>query len=146
MARRLTKEELDMYEAFNRDFNYCWACGIPHGKRDYAIDFPRNLERAHIVGGCGRRVTERCVISMLCHLCHRLNHGDIIRVQGEPLPKLELRHLLWLKGRMDGRVDRKRLRELRGRELPIARKPPAWFVGQFQRWQGVNHDQLRKRN
>jgi hypothetical protein len=95
---RLTDSELQMYEDFMLKFRVCWACRW-NGKpwRDWMVN---TLQNAHIVGGAARRADRRC-IARLCAGCHRLSHGDVIKVDGVRLPNLTLGNLLWLKRKHD---------------------------------------------
>ncbi len=96
MAKRLTKQEGEMYSDFAETFQYCWACfSVP---RSLADGF--RLEIAHICGGSGRSADRRN-ITRLCAQCHRLNHGHTIKEAGIRLPHLDLGHLLTLKLEFD---------------------------------------------
>lgn len=144
MSRRLTDEDREMFAEFSSDYRLCWACGIPDGQRDTLIDHPRNLERAHIIGGAGR-VHDRRNLARLCAMCHRLHHGDTIRrPNGKPLPNLRFDHLLWLQYRFEGYIDRKFLRSIRiSQFIPRPCIVPAWHLAQFRKWQGCEHSQWR---
>lgn len=146
MARRLKNTEREIFADFSDRYRLCWACGIPDGMRDASIDFTRNLERAHIIGGSGR-VHDVRNLAMLCALCHRLHHGDTIRrPDGKPLPNLRFDHLLWLQYRFEGYIDREFLRSIRtSKFIPRPSIVPAWHLSQFHRWQGVEHSQWRRR-
>lgn len=143
MPRRLTKDERDMFANFTADYPFCWACGIPANPSwvesiHVKLDYPRNLERNHIIRGAGR-VHDRRNISMLCKLCHDLSGFAVIRLDRHFLPHVELRHLLWLQLRFEGRIDRPFLRQLRGQTLPKPAPVPKWFRDSFFGWQGVDH-------
>lgn len=136
MSKRLTTTERRMYEQFNDDHRWCWACGTLGIFKSDGIDYPRWLERHHIVRGPAR-VPDRRVIAMLCKMCHDLSGGATIRGDGKPLPHLELKHVLWLKSRHDGPVDRPYLRSLLQRPfLPSPIIPPRFF----QRLYAANHE------
>lgn len=144
---KLTADDREMYAEFTSDFPYCMACGIPDGTRDKTIDYPRHLERAHIIGGAGR-VADREDIWMACKLCHDVSHGARIVVAGKPLPKLRLEHVLWLKRVLDNdHWNRRYLATLAGRKtLPDIVPPPLWYQHQFARWHGIKHREwARKR-
>ncbi len=150
MPKPLTKIERAMFQAFTADYPFCWACGIPANPTwveaiHATIDYPRNLERAHIIGGAGR-VHDRRNLAMLCKLCHGAAHHERIRIgdgvtsgTAVYLPNLYLEHLLWLQFRLEGRVDRRFLRPLRGQALPNISQVPHWFRVSFQHWQGCDH-------
>ena len=143
---KLTPDDREMYAAFTSDFPYCMACGIPDGTRDKTIDYWRKFERHHIIAS--GRVTTRENIAMLCTLCHHLEQGYMIRVNGKPLPKLRLEHVLWLKRVLDNdHWDRRYLATLAGRKtLPDIVPPPLWYQHQFARWHGIKHREwARKR-
>jgi hypothetical protein len=149
MPKRLTDDAREMFEAFTFEYPFCWACGIPDAPQwveaiHIRIDYPRHMERAHIIGGSGR-VHDRRNLAMLCKLCHDLSHGATIRVGSKVLPNLRLDHLLWLQMRFEQRVDRPFLRELLRRPgLPTLRAVPIWHRTQFNQWQGVTHVDYRK--
>lgn len=124
--KRLTPSQRAMYEQFNRDFNFCWACGWHGSFRGWMLP---KLDNAHLIGGSGRKADRRC-IARLCMGCHRLNHGDRIVVNGHALPTLNLQNLLWLKAHFDpDHYDPEYLMSLRiKRAEPLIPEPlPDWF-------------------
>jgi len=120
---------------FRAEFDYCMACGIPQGGYD-EINYPRNLENAHIVGGPGRnRQDDRRHLVRLCRLCHDLNHGRVIKSKGRLLVTLDLAHLLWIKSKLDPKYyDREELQRWLPKRLPRAHRPPRWQCESFARW------------
>lgn len=113
---------------------FCWACG--RDERHYSASWFAEvcrLERAHIGAGSGvmRRVEDvRCVV-LLCRRCH-LAQSSPLNIGGVAIPKLELRHTMWLKRRFDpDNYDRAYLRELAVQRLPSASIVPAWFRREF---------------
>ena len=146
MARLLTDDQREMYEDFIRSFPFCWACGIePFGTSRMSqpifghepADYWRHLESAHIIGGAGR-VADRRAICRLCKLCHDLNHGASIymRQDGFYLPKIRIDHMLWLKCRFDGPIDRQFLQPLAIQSLPPICPIPVWFQESYARRRG----------
>ena len=131
----------EVLDIFANQFRHCWACGVPDvfmATIAYTpgIDHARGLEIHHIVGGAGR-VHERCNLSRLCSLCHRLLHGDRVPIHGGGhVPELRLDHILQIKFENDAKhYDRHRIRELRGKiYLPAARRLPTWFYRERLRW------------
>lgn len=103
-----TREEKELYKRFVLDTEhpFCWNCrkvpqpfGSYRPKDWYA---PFMLERAHIVGGPGRKERREAVI-ILCTLCHKLSHGETFR-WAEPLPHaLTKAEMVWLKRAYDPR-------------------------------------------
>lgn len=149
MAKRLTDAERETLAKFTVDHSFCWACG--HSGMGWStaqgIDYPRNLERAHIIGGAGRK-HDRRNLALLCKLCHDLSHGMFIRKRlnsdRELLPHLRRDHLLWLKVRFDGRVDRKYLREIAGKRMPPVVVVPVWYQREFFKRQQCTHSKWNR--
>ncbi len=148
MVKQLTDDEREMFQQFTADYPMCWACGVPekpswvettHGKPDY----PRNLERAHIIGGAGR-IHDRRNLAMLCKMCHDITHGARIFTGKEYMKPLRLDHILWLQYRMEGCVDRKFLRSISvSIFLPRLTPVPTWYRNQFVLNRGITHEQWR---
>lgn len=138
--RTVDKKVLD---AFAQEFTFCWACGWGGGSftrrlpwRDWHIP---KLDIAHIIGGSGRHHT-RENITRICAGCHRLFHGDRIKVHGKYLPQLTLSNLLWLKLVFDPvHYCRGYLKDIRQRAVPRASIPKAWFQEEFLRNTGLAH-------
>jgi hypothetical protein len=119
---KATKQQKDMYAKFMAAFTSCWSCGWRGEFRNWM--WPR-LENAHIRGGEGR-THDRRNICRLCNGCHRLNTGERIVVNGEPLRNLELCHMLWLKLQFDPEFyDPEYLNSLRPRRVP---EPESWSL------------------
>jgi len=136
---KLTAKQRQMYREFTCEHTFCWACGVEPGQCHLLMspDYWRHLECAHIIGGSGR-VADRRAICRLCKLCHDLNHGCRIVVDGKALPNLKLSHMLWLKHRHDGPVDRKFLTSLSvSAILPRSAPPPKWFKDSYTTIRGV---------
>lgn len=129
MPQSLTKSEKAIYAEFTAAHVWCWACGAPFMAAFCLddIDFPRHLERHHIVAQ--PRVVDRRVLALLCHMCHRLVEGATIRTERYGvLPALKLAHVLWLKSRHDGPLDNKFLcaHSIRSR-MPRPVQPPVFY-------------------
>ena len=140
MARKLSDSERAMFEAFMAEHSSCWACGWEPGRvRPISRDnwaAPFKLENHHIVGGSGRKHL-RDNLARLCSLCHRLHHGDRIRVDGSLLPQLTLANVLWLKARRDWtNFDVGVLDGLAIGVMPEEEKPDPWFVDGYKTRQG----------
>jgi len=108
----------------------CWYCGWIPGQFDTNF-FHVKLDIAHVIGGNGRRKKDRRALVYLCSFpCHQLNHGATIRYHGEPLPKITLANMLWLKQRYDPEYyDPEWIASLwHGRALPEPEEPvrPRW--------------------
>lgn len=138
MGRKLTDEEREMFDAFVMENTFCWACGIdPANRKDVererqAVDYPRWLERHHIVKCC--RVHARWNIFSACKLCHDLAEMHTIRHELNPLPYLKLEHVLWLKSIFDPEhYDAEAMQKYALRRLPEPTPPPAWFMEQLQK-------------
>lgn len=135
MPKRLTTEQTLMFKQFMEEFTACWACGWRlelYLSRDWMIS---RLENAHIIGGSGRK-QDRRNIARLCSGCHRLSHGDIIRIAGEPLPKLTLGNILHLKQEFDPEFySPDYLIDIKiGVFLPEPEKLPYWFCQSRERF------------
>ncbi len=99
MVRKLTDEQRAMFAQFMREHPRCWSCGWCQGKAKVAPDYagPVKLENHHIVGGSGRKHA-RWNLARLCSICHRVHHGDRIRLSsGELLPSINRGQVLFLK-------------------------------------------------
>ena len=136
MARRLTDEERSIFDEFTFEFPFCWGCGIdPSNFKDVErerrkIDYPRWLERHHIVKCC--RIHERWNISMLCKLCHDLAEMHTIRPETEAMDYLRLEHVLWLKKIFDPEhYDPEKMQKYALRKLPEPACPPVWNMNQL---------------
>lgn len=100
----------------------CAACWVPWNRC-----FPP-IAVHHLIHGVGRSDEETCFLA-LCGRCHNTHHC------GSRGPALTLAHCLWLKRESDpAEYDRKRLKELFGRTLPRAQRPPQWFFEQRSKW------------
>ena len=136
MARRLTDEEREMFDAFVCENSFCWACGIYPGDfkdMEWArkqVDYPRWLERHHIVKQC--RVHARWNLCNLCKLCHDLAEMHTVRLELEPLPYLKLENVLWLKVMFDrDNYDAEAMQKYSIRRIPQPEAPDAWFMKQL---------------
>jgi hypothetical protein len=130
---KMTQEQRDMYEKFCMEFPYCMACGwhMSHKirRRDWML---AKLDCAHILGGVSR-VADRRDIVRLCNGCHRLNHHEAIRIDGECLPHLDTSHVLWIKQMRDtGYYDVGYLNEIKVGICPDPAEPPEWFTAQWE--------------
>ena len=132
MTPPMADRERAVFECFIFSFGYCWACGIdpfePRKPIDRTLDYPRSLETHHICGGSGRS-HDRRNLARLCKLCHDVLHGAVVQLAPA---SLKLHHVLWLKHRHDGPLDRRFLNTLRSRALPPMRTPPRWFTDQYE--------------
>ena len=132
MARKLTANEVTLFELFMRDNRCCWSCGWFRGKAKIAPDYaaPVRLENHHIVGGSGRKHL-RENLARLCSICHRVFHGDRIRLDnGELIPEISLANILFMKKFHDGEyycVDV--LNSLAIGIMPDCEKPDEFFGG-----------------
>ena len=107
---------------------WCWACGRGERERPRAWWAPWVIERSHIVNS--PRIEDRRVCCLLCSGCHKTSHGE--RIAGWHLPKLELRHLIWLKQLRDpAYYDRQFMQRYSVKILPRATKPPAVFAYEY---------------
>lgn len=102
---KMTTQDREMFESFMADHRWCWMCGWEvGGKRPVSSDVwaaPLRLENHHIVGGAGRKHV-RQNIARLCSICHRVFHGDIIRIKKDfVLPDITLANILYAKRRLD---------------------------------------------
>lgn len=119
---------------------WCWACGRGAAIEHQPVGWyaPWIVERAHIARH-PRREDRRAVV-LLCPLCHKGgNHAERIVVNGTRYdrPRLELVHLLWLKLHFDRAFYDKQFLKLNSiRELPIARKPPLFYLREYARRRG----------
>jgi hypothetical protein len=96
---------------------YCMACG------DGEPPWP-GLSTHHLVKS--GRSHEAANLLRLCGVCHDLAEGGRVREGGELLPQLTLAVCLTLKMVRDGEAwDAKRLRQLRGMNLPVPAEVPA---------------------
>lgn len=82
MAKRATASEKAMYQQMVDEFTFCWFCAWPILHQPYFGFLPCSLENAHIVGGPGRRHDRRALVRM-CTYCHRISHGDTIKLKTE---------------------------------------------------------------
>lgn len=120
----LTKTQKEMYERFMDEFPFCFSCGWSGGGTLWG--FPK-IDNAHIIGGAGRKHDRRDIIR-LCHFCHRVSHGDTIKIDGKKAPQISLENMLWLKFKIDAEhYDREYLREIRMQYLPPAAKPNKFY-------------------
>jgi hypothetical protein len=96
------------------------------------------LHCAHILGGPNRTPDQRNLVR-LCDGCHRLAHGAVIRdKRGNPLPTLVYEHLLWLKMARDPEhYDRQYLGQLSRKFVPRPKRPPGWFLVQYDTQPGL---------
>ena len=118
------------YEAFAEEFPFCMACGwsLSEGPRHW--HFPK-IDTHHIV--LANRVKDRRAVIRLCECCHRLAHGMVIRIEGEPLPTLTQAHCKWIKMNQDPEYyDPAYLDMIKGRKLERAYKPPKWHLDQME--------------
>lgn len=117
---------------------WCWACG--RGPHDKPLDWfaPWFIERSHIVNKT--RSEDRRAIVLLCGLCHRRAHGQqVVSRELVRWPRLERRHLLWLKSRFDPEFfDREFLQAHCIGRLPRAVKPPAQYLRDYLIRRGVS--------
>ena len=104
-------------ELFALEFNYCWYCHWPDPRsRSCSLCVPRRLHIHHLLGGAARKHV-RANLTRFCAACHAEIHAHTIRLE----------HVLWLKKHHDPRgYDRRVLRALRARSLPVARRPKLW--------------------
>lgn len=128
----LSRESREMYEEFMAEWPCCMMCGWGDGRRrEFRYWMIPRLDNAHIIGGSGRRHDRRCIVR-LCAGCHRLSHGDKIKVDGRALPNFGLGEMLWLKRERD--VDYFDLEYLAGLKigaLPDIVEPHTWFIEQW---------------
>ena len=134
MARSMTDSERIMFVHFMAENQRCWCCGWqPNRGQDYiAPDYaaPVRLENHHIVGGAGRKhIREN--IARLCSICHRVFHGDRIRLEsGKLLPEITLAHVMWMKRESDRRYyNPEKLSELSIRRMPDPEPPSNVYQG-----------------
>jgi hypothetical protein len=140
MARKLSDQDRQMFAVFMDRHTHCWACGWQPGlARPVSQDIwaaPQRLENHHIIGGSGRKHI-RPNIARLCSLCHRLFHGDRIRVNGELLPELSMGNILYLKLVHDPRwYKRDELDDLTIGLLPTPEMLDDWFTDGWKARQG----------
>ena len=141
MARRLTDKDRQTFSLFMDQHGHCWGCGWqPRMQRPVSRDIwagPLKLENHHIVGGSGRKHL-RQNLARMCSLCHRLFHGDRIRISPEVvLPNLDLSNILWLKRKRDKRwYNADMLTELAIGVMPKPIKPDKWFISEYKSRQG----------
>lgn len=92
---------------------------------------PWLIERAHIVSK--RRVEDRRVIVLLCSLCHRKSHGEILPgIEDEPLPAPSVGNMLWLKRTFDRRnYDVSVMRKHSVRQLPNVSSPTSLVMQEY---------------
>lgn len=137
MGKRLTEKDRRMFGAFMDEHNHCWACGWEPGRvRPISRDnwaAPFRLENHHIIGGSGRKHL-RSNLARLCSLCHRLFHGDRIRIQPSVLlPLLHIENVLWLKKARDPNWYRpEELNDLSIGIVPLPEEPDDWFTDGYK--------------
>lgn len=136
MARRLTDADREVFDQFIAAHPFCWACGIDPNDYDAIqrerrrIDYPRWLERHHIVKSC--RIHALWNLTSLCKLCHDLAEMHTVRHELEPLPYLRMEHVLWLKQHFDHEnYDVESMQRYSIRRLPEPESPPKWFLDQL---------------
>ncbi len=78
---------------------FCWACGRDGSFRDkpdgwFSVWL---IERAHLFSGNRIKDVRACVL--LCSLCHKIQHGHHVVLDGKRVeyPRLTREHMLWLK-------------------------------------------------
>ena len=129
MAKRLTEPQKQMYAEFSAMFIRCWACEADPLPREFQTGPYDKLENAHIVGGSGR-VADRRAIVRLCNAHHLLQEGNTLRHNGDPLPKITLENMLWLKMVNDPDFyDIEFIRECRNRKNGIVFVPEPIALG-----------------
>lgn len=91
----------DPYEMFKIDHRYpwCWWCGRSEYDAPEGWFGPFLVERAHIVNK--PRVQDVRAVVLLCSLCHRAQHGAIVK---NALPQCMEGHMIWMKRVFDARV------------------------------------------
>lgn len=83
------------YDEMRSQFFECWACHATRKPREYYG--PWMLERAHV---CNKpRKEDRRAVIMLCTICHKASHGEI--VVGFEVPKLSVSEMIVLKRERD---------------------------------------------
>lgn len=132
MAKRLSDQERVMFDLFVQENPCCWSCGWRMGKQKVAPDYaaPVKLENHHVVGGSGRKHL-RENLARLCSICHRIFHGDRIRLDnGELIPEINLSHVLYMKRLHDPEwYDVEVLNNLAIGVMPDPEKPDTYFGG-----------------
>jgi len=101
------------------DHPYCWCCGRDCSTLPIWWLAPFLIERAHIVNK--PRSKDRRAVVLLCSICHRVQHGAIIREaeHKKPFPAISLENMLWMKWKFDREyLDLGFLRTCSIRELP----------------------------
>ena len=90
------------------------------------------LEMSHIVGGSGRRHDRRAIVRQ-CSGCHRLFHGDRVRIGGSLMPTLTKSNLLWAKQKFDpDYYDVEYLNSLSIARLAEPKEPAEWFMSELR--------------
>lgn len=115
---------------------WCWFCGRGRHESPAGWYGPWLIERAHIVSS-PRREDVRAVI-LLCSLCHRTQHGQVI-VTAEPIETqlLTLPEMLWLKRVSDQpNYDREFLEANHNGRLPYAKMPSRKMQKQYHARRG----------
>lgn len=115
--------------------DWCWACGRGHEEKHRPRGWagPWLIERAHIIRAM--RIRSRFLVVLLCTICHKVQHGERLIIDGKrwPLPKLEISHLLWLKLHRDPAFYRREyiLRVSKRKYLPMASRPPKAYLDEY---------------
>ena len=135
---KLSAKERNMFVLFMTENSCCWICGWQRGKKNPVSkeiwSAPLSLENHHIVGGSGRKHV-RQNIARLCSICHRVFHGDIIRITKEfVLPNITIANILYAKRSMDEKwYDVSVLNKLAIGIMPEPVRPDSYYDNN-QRW------------
>ena len=115
------------YRFMSSTFDRCWACYATRKPFNYFA--PWFIERAHI---CNKpRREDRRLVVMLCSICHKANHNDIL--VGFERPHITAAMMIGLKQEHDSEwLDLEFVQKHSVRILPVGISLPSWYETQRQ--------------